>query len=157
MNEDLEQQARAVAADYHGMSGLEFLHKQIAGGITSPMADTMNMRVVAASDGTVQIEATPATKFYNPMLRIHGGFTATIMDAALGSAVTSKLPKGSGVGTVQLNVNFVRKIEIETGALIATATVLHAGRTMLTAEAKLEDSKGVLYAHATGTFLVYPK
>jgi acyl-CoA thioesterase len=35
-------------------------------------------------------------------------------------------------------------------------TVLHAGRTMLTAEAKVTDLAGKLYAHGTGTFLVYP-
>jgi uncharacterized protein (TIGR00369 family) len=58
---------------------------------------------------------------------------------------------------VVLNVNYVRKIELETGELIATGTVLHAGRTMLTAEAKVTDAAGKLYAHGTGTFLVYPK
>lgn len=153
---DIER-AKAVAEDFNAMSGLEFLQKQMAGGDTSPMSETMNMRVVAAADGMAKIEGIPAAKFFNPMMRIHGGFTATLMDAALGCAVCTKLPAGKGVGTVQLSVNFVRKIDLETGPLIATSHVLHAGRTMLTAEAKLEDLKGMLYAHGTGTFLVYPK
>jgi acyl-CoA thioesterase len=34
---------------------------------------------------------------------------------------------------------------------------VHAGRTMFTAEAKVADKAGKLYAHGSGTFLVYPK
>jgi acyl-coenzyme A thioesterase PaaI-like protein len=58
---------------------------------------------------------------------------------------------------VQLNINLVRKIEVATGPIIATAKVLHAGRSILTAECTVTDEKGVLYAHGSGTFMVYPK
>jgi uncharacterized protein (TIGR00369 family) len=157
MNKTDEERAKEVSELFNSLTGLEYLKKLILDGDNSPMGKTMNMRVIAAENGTVQIEAIPAAKFYNPMMRIHGGFTAALMDSALGCAVSSTLPEGTGVGTVQLNVNFVRKIEIATGPLIATGTVVHKGRTMLTAEAKLADRAGVLYAHGTGTFLVYPK
>lgn len=152
-----EDRAKAAAADFDKMTGLEFLRKQMLGGDKTPMAETMNMRMVKVENGMVEIEAIPAAKFYNPMMRIHGGFTATLMDSALGCAVSSTLPVGTGVGTVQLSVNFVRKIEVATGPLIATGQVIHRGRTMLTAEAKVADMSGVLYAHGTGTFMVYPK
>ena len=157
MNMTDEQAAKDMSDLYYALSGLEYLQKLIADGDNSPMGKTLNMRVVAAENGTVQIEAIPAARFYNPMMRIHGGFTAALMDAALGCAVTSTLPKETGVGTVQLNVHFLRKIAIETGPLIATGKVIHRGRTMLTAEAKVADQAGVLYAHGTGTFMVYPK
>ena len=52
---------------------------------------------------------------------------------------------------------YVRKIVAEVGRLLCTGNVIHAGRTMLTAEAKVADTAGVLYAHGSGTFLVYPK
>lgn len=152
-----EERAISAAADFDNLTGLEFLQKQMQGGSRVPMADTMNMQIVSVEKGLVQIEAIPAAKFYNPMMRIHGGFTATLIDTALGCAVSSTLPKGTGVGTVQLSVSYVRKIEIATGALIATGQVLHRGRTILTAEAKVADKNGVLYAHGTGTFMVYPK
>jgi uncharacterized protein (TIGR00369 family) len=152
-----EQRAKDVSEIFNTLTGLDYLQKLIADGDNSPMGETMNMRVIKAENGSVQIEAIPAAKFYNPMMRIHGGFTAALMDSALGCAVSSTLPKGTGVGTVQLNVNFVRKIEIETGPLIATGKVIHRGRTMLTSEAQVVDRSGVLYAHGSGTFLVYPK
>jgi uncharacterized protein (TIGR00369 family) len=157
MTKSDEELAEAVNADFNNLTGLDFLRKQITDGDRSPMAELLNMRVLVASDGMAKLEGRPTARFYNPMMRIHGGFTATLIDTALGSAVLSKLPKATGVGTVQLSVNFVRKIDIATGLIYATAHVLHAGRTMLTAECKVADQAGVLYAHGTGTFMVYPK
>ncbi len=157
MSEDFTAQAIAINNDFMALTGLEFLRKAMASGNQSPMAKLMNMRVVAAENGMAQIHGTPSEKFYNPMMRVHGGFIATMIDSALGCAVLTKMPAGIGVGTVSLNVNFVRKIEVATGPLMATGTVLHAGRSMLTAECKVADGAGVLYAHGTGTFLVYPK
>ena len=55
-----------------------------------------------------------------------------------------------------LKVNYVRKIDAETGRLLCTGTVIHAGRTMFTADARVVDENGKLYAHGSGTFLVYP-
>jgi acyl-CoA thioesterase len=157
VSDDFEAMAKAVNDDFQSMSGLEFLRNAITQGERSPMSQSFNQTVIAVEDGMAQVQAIPDAKFYNPMMRIHGGFIASLMDTALGSAVLTKLPKGNGAGTVALNVSFVRKVEVATGPLIATAHVLHAGRTMLTAEAVIKDVTGKIYAHGTGTFLVYPK
>ena len=149
--------AIASAEDYQRLSGIEFIRKLMNEGKQSPMGELLNLTVVSVSDGEVAIRGVPDEKFYNPMMRVHGGWTAALIDTALGSAIVTKTPAGTGVGTVQLNVNFVRKIEIASGPLIATAKVLHSGRSMLTAEVKVHDEKGVLHAHGTGTFMVYPK
>ena len=157
MKMDEINKTTAVFADFNTLSGLEFLRKQMQTSDQSPMAQIMGMKIVSVEAGVVKIEATPSERFYNPMMRVHGGFAATLIDSCMGSAVLSKLPAGTGVGTIVLNVNYVGKIDAATGVLTATGTVLHAGRTMLTAEAKLTDVKGKLLAHGTGTFLVYPK
>jgi acyl-CoA thioesterase len=149
--------AKIAFSNFNELSGLELMHKLVREGDQSPMAQTMGLKTIFVADGEVKVSAMPLPKFYNPMMRIHGGFTATLIDNCMGSAVLTKLPAATGVGTVVLNVNYIRKIDFETGELIATGIVLHAGRTMLTAEAKVTDLKGMLYAHGTGTFLVYPK
>ncbi len=138
------------------MTGLALLQKYIDEGEWSSMSSIMNMRVIAAADGTATIEAFPHPKFYNPQQRIHGGYVATLIDTALGCAVQTKLANGVGFGTIELKVNYVRKLVAETGRLVCVGTVLHAGRTMLTAEAKVAGPDGKLYAHGSGTFLVYP-
>jgi acyl-coenzyme A thioesterase PaaI-like protein len=53
-------------------------------------------------------------------------------------------------------VNYVAKIDEASGLLICTGNVIHAGRTMFTADAKIAGANGKLYAHGSGTFLVYP-
>jgi acyl-CoA thioesterase len=122
----------------------------------SPMHRLLGIQVIEWGDGTSTLSCTPKADFQNFMGRMHGGFVATLIDAALGSAVLTKIPEGVYVGTVDLNVKFVGKIEVDTGQLKITGKVLHAGRSMLTAEARIEDATGKLYAHGSGTFLVYP-
>jgi uncharacterized protein (TIGR00369 family) len=137
-------------------SGLDYLRQRIDDWHGSPMAETMNMRLIAVAEGSASFEAFPSERFYNPQKRLHGGYAATLIDSALGCAVQTRLAAGVGYGTIELKVNYVRKIVAETGRLLCTGTVIHAGRTMFTAEAKIVDENGKLYAHGSGTFLVYP-
>lgn len=137
-------------------SGLEHLKSLIDDWHPSPMASNMGFRLVAASDGQATVEAHPSPKFYNPQMRMHGGYAAALIDTALGCAVQTKLSAETGYGTIELKVNYVGKIDEATGRLICTGNVIHAGRTLFTAEARIADEKGKLYAHGSGTFLVYP-
>jgi uncharacterized protein (TIGR00369 family) len=134
---------------------LDYLQRLIARNLRSPMAEAMNMRLIEASHGSATFEAFPSACFYNPQRRMHGGYVATLLDSALGCAVQSVLPANEGYGTIELKVNYVRKLTAETGRILCRATVLHAGRRMQTAEAKVTDEAGNLYAHGSGTFLVY--
>ena len=142
--------------DFATQTGIEFLQQMIRDGNSSAMATLLNMKLIEVSDGKAVFEAFPSAKFYNPQMRVHGGFMATLLDSALGCAVQTKLARGVGYGTIELKVNYVRKVIAETGRLVCTATVLHAGRTMLTSEGKVAGPDGKLYAHGSGTFLVFP-
>ena len=142
--------------DFANFTGMEFLQEMIRTGNSSPMATLLNMKLIEVSDGKAVFEALPSEQFYNPQMRVHGGFMATLLDSALGCAVQTKLGRGVGYGTIELKVNYVRKLVAETGRLICTATVLHAGRTMLTSEGRVAGPDGKLYAHGSATFLVFP-
>jgi uncharacterized protein (TIGR00369 family) len=139
------------------LSGLDYLRQRIADWQGSAMADTMDMRLIAVEEGQATFEGFPSPRFYNPQMRLHGGYAATLIDSATGCAVQTMLPAGAGYGTIELKVNYVRKIDAETGRLLCTGIVIHSGRTMFTADAKVVDENGKLYAHGSGTFLVYPK
>ncbi len=89
---------------------------------------------------------------------VHGGYLATLLDSALGSAVLTRLPAGTGYTTAQLNVHLVRPVTARTGKLRATGTSVHVGRTVGTAEARVEGvDDGRLYAHATTTCVILPR
>jgi acyl-CoA thioesterase len=122
-----------------------------------PFHKLLNIEIVTLGDGHAVVHSMPEAKYENVMGRMHGGYIASILDAVMGSAVATKVPGGLSFGTVDLNAKYVRKIEVATGKLIATANVIHAGRSLLTVEARVADEAGKLYAHGSGTFMVYPK
>ncbi len=139
-----------------GKSGLELLKSMLAGELPYPhIADTLDFSVIAVEAGSVTFQGTPQLKHYNPMGSVHGGWYATLLDSALGCAVQSVLPPGRAYTTVELSVNIVRAASHRTGPLRAIATVLHSGRQLATAEARIVDPAGKLYAHGTTTCLVF--
>jgi uncharacterized protein (TIGR00369 family) len=147
---------RVVDAAAH-MSGIELLRAIGDGKIPPPpMAMLVGLTPVSAEEGRVIFSLTPAEYHYNTMGVVHGGAIATLVDTALGCAVMSKMAVGSGYTTVELHLNFVRPVTASTGRIVCEALILHSGRRMATAEAKVRDEAGRLYAHATTTCFVYP-
>ncbi|RBM22037.1 phenylacetic acid degradation protein [Prauserella sp. PE36] len=135
------------------MTGLETLRALLRGDLPpAGIGKTLGFRLVDVGDGWAVFEGGTGEHLYNPARTVHGGYFATLLDSALACAVMSKLPEGTTYTTVQLNVNLLRRATAATGTLRATATAVHVGRTIGTAEARLEGvDDGKLYAHATTT------
>lgn len=57
--------------------------------------------------------------------------------------------------TLEFKVNFARPLTIQTNEVICEGKVLHYGERVATAEAKVFDGSGNLYAHATTTCLCF--
>ncbi|WP_432189045.1 PaaI family thioesterase [Streptomyces sp. Tue6028] len=144
-------------ADGAGRSGLEVLRLCVEGRFPqAPICGTLGFRLVAAEHGRAVFEGEPAEHLLNPMGTVHGGFLATLLDSALGSAVMSTLAAGRAYTTIQLGVNMVRPVFTDTPTLRCEGTVIHAGRTTATAEARVVGTAdGKLYAHATTTCAVF--
>jgi len=64
------------------------------------------------------------------------------------------LPAGVGSTTIELHINYVRPLSVQTGKIFATGEVIHSGRTIATAQGRITDAAGKLYAHATTTCLI---
>lgn len=139
-----------------GKTGLEILQAMLAGELPyPPIADTLDFSLVEVESGKAVFQGTPQLKHYNPLGSVHGGWYATLLDSALGCAVQTMLPAGRGYTTAELGVNIVRAASYKTGPLRAIGTVLHCGRQLATAEARIVGADGKLYAHATTTCLVF--
>jgi acyl-CoA thioesterase len=135
--------------------GRQFLENLEGGAGASALGRLLGLKLREIGDGTVTMEARPSREHYNLQKVVHGGFAATLIDNAMGFAVRSKLDPGVGFGTVDLKVSYVRRMTEETGVVTCRASVVHLGRRMSTAEARVFDARGKLYAHGTGTFMVY--
>ncbi|WP_018606528.1 PaaI family thioesterase [Uliginosibacterium gangwonense] len=139
-----------------GKSGREILEAMMSGELPyPPMNETMNMALLEVGDGHAVFQGIPLLPHYNPLGTVHGGWFATLLDSALGCAVQTTLPAGRSYTTAELSINIVRPALHTTGPLRAIARVLHRGGQMATAEARVEDEKGRLYAHATATCFVF--
>lgn len=139
-----------------GKSGREILEAMMSGALPyPPMNETMNMTLLEVENGRAVFQGIPLPQHYNPLGTVHGGWFATLLDSALGCAVQSTLPAGRSYTTVELSINIVRPASHKTGPLRAVGKVIHGGRQIATAEARIEDEKGKLYAHATTTCVVF--
>ncbi len=146
----------ATRAQTAGKTGLQFLQAMLRGEMPSPpMAQTLDFMLIAVGDGSAVFQGTPKASHYNPLGSVHGGWYATLLDSALGCAVHTMMPVGRTYTTAELSVNLVRAITTDVPRVRAEARVVHRGRQLATADARLVGPDGKLYAHATTTCLVF--
>lgn len=140
-----------------GRTGLEMMQAMLSGELPyAPIAQTLDFTLVKVSEGVAIFQGTPGPTHLNPMGTIHGGWYATLLDSALGCAVHTMMPAGRGYTTAELGVNLVRAINVKKAPRVrAEGKVIHCGRQLATAEARLYGPDGTLYAHATTTCLVF--
>lgn len=137
-------------------SGLELFQKMIAGELPRPpISDTLGFLLVEAEKGRVVFQGHPQHRHYNPIGSVHGGFHATLLDSCVACAIQSTLDAGQGYTTLELKVNYVRALTDRVGPVRAEGRLIHAGKQIGTAEGKLYDADGRLYAHATTTALIF--
>lgn len=145
----------ALAETGRGLSGLDYLRKLIAGELPPPpMAELLSFRLAEISEGKAIFLCEPAEYHYNPIGLVHGGLAATLLDSAMGCAVHSTLPAGVGYTTLEIKVNFIRPITAQKGNVRCEGRLIHLGSRTATAEGRIVDVDGKLYAHATTTCLI---
>jgi uncharacterized protein (TIGR00369 family) len=139
------------------LPGLELMRRIMSGELPPPpIAEMLGLRLVEVEEGRAVFEGDPGEQHYNIIGTVHAGFTTTLLDSAMGCALTTTLDAGAPWTTLELKANFTRAITVETGTVRCTGTIVHPGRRVATTEARLEDAGGRLYAHATSTILVLP-
>ena len=139
------------------LSGLDYLSAVVRGEVPpSPVTIALRLVLVEVSKGRVVYTGQPGEDFANDVGSIQGGWLAALIDAAIGSAVHAALPAGPRYTTLELKVNYVRAVAADSGEMRCIAETMHMGRSTATAQARVEDRAGKLYAHATTTCLIVP-
>jgi uncharacterized protein (TIGR00369 family) len=114
----------------------------------------LGFRLSEVEPGHAVFEVIPGEQHYNPIGVVHGGLAMTLLDSAMGVCIHTQLPAGTGYTTLEAKTNLVRAITADTGKLRAIGKVIYIGKRIATAEGRLEDAAGKLYAHATTTCIV---
>ncbi|MDO8652111.1 MAG: PaaI family thioesterase [Undibacterium sp.] len=139
------------------MTGMEFLQGILDGRVpVAHIGKTMDFFPVEGEPGRIVFQGTPGRQHYNPLGSVHGGYFCTLLDSAVGCAVQSMLPKGIGYTTLEIKVNLIRALTDKTGPVRAEGKVIQVGRQVGTAEGRIIDASGKVYAHATTTCLIFP-
>ena len=118
----------------------------------APVARHIGFKLQSIDPGTAVVSFdADERKHANPMGTLHGGILCDITDAAMGLAFAATLDEDESFTTLELKINFLRSVR--SGKLVATAHVVHRGRTIGFVESDVTDEKGQLIARATSTCL----
>ncbi len=146
----------ATPDQWRGKTGLEQMQAMLDGELPfAPIARTLDFSLMAVSPGYALFQGTPGAAHFNPMGGVHGGWFATLLDSALGCSVHTLMPAGRGYTTAELSIKYVRGLSPKVQRVRAEGKVLHCGKQLATAEARLFGPDGTLFAHATTTCLVF--
>jgi uncharacterized protein (TIGR00369 family) len=138
------------------MAGIDFVRAIFAGRLPAPpIMENIGPFDQTAEPGVVVMKSIPGFRHYNPIGSVHGGYAATLLDSAMGLAVHSMLPAGSGYTTLEFKVSFIKGMTKDTGAVRTEGRTLNVGRRAATAESRITDSNDRLLAHATTTCLIF--
>jgi uncharacterized protein (TIGR00369 family) len=147
---------RKIVKARQALSGLDFFRKMIAGALPRPpMTSLLNIRLVEAEEGRVVFGAVPARAHYNGLGIVHGGLAAALLDRALGCAINTRAPAGKVFTTLEMKINFTRPLTRKVGPIRCEAKVVHMGNRVATAEGRVVDKHGKLYAHGTATCILF--
>ena len=138
------------------MSGIDFLRAMFAGKLPAPpIMQNIEPFDYVGEPGVVLFSSVPGFRHYNPIGSVHGSYAAVLLDSAMGLAVHSMLPAGSGYTTLEFKISFIRGMTQDTGVVRTEGRTLSVGRRAATAEGRITDAKGRLLAHGTTTCLVF--
>jgi len=111
------------------MPGIDFVRAIFADKLPSPpIMQTVEPFDCTAEPGVVVLNSVPAFRHYNPIGSVHGGYAAILLDSAMGLAVHSMLPPGSGFTTLEFKVSFIRGMTKDTGPVRTEGRTLNVGR-----------------------------
>lgn len=138
------------------LDGLQLMQAMLRGELPhAAIASTLDFMLIEVDRGRAVFQGTPGAAHLNPLGTVHGGWFATLLDSALGCAVHTLMPVGRAYTTAELSVRLVRALTPKVQRVRAIGEVVHSGRQMATAEARLVGADGTLYAHGSTTCLVF--
>ena len=136
-------------------TGLELLQGMKDGKVPRPpISALLGYGPTEFSAGRAVFEAVPGEHHYNPMGMVHGGVAATLLDTAMACAVHTTLPIEVGYTTLELKINFVRPVTVETGPVRAVGEAVHVGKRTAVAEGRLLDAEDRLLATGSTTCMI---
>lgn len=137
------------------LSGMDYVRGMLAGRLpAAPIAAPARIQMTDAVEGRVTFTGNPDFSMYNPQGAVHGGWFGIALDSAMACAVMTLIPRGCSYTTLEYKVNMLRPVFETTGPLKIIGESIHAGRRTATAEGRIVNEEGKLFATGTTTCMV---
>ena len=125
--------------------------------VPAPPLTHLTGLVVETAEPGASTWSAPASAWWTSAAGMFpGGALAFVADAALAGAVYTTLPPATALLSSDLSINFLEPAWPSSERLIGRGTVIHAGRRQGLSEARIEDARGRLLAHATSRCVLQP-
>ncbi len=118
----------------------------------SPFVDVLGIQRYETSDGLATLDVVVSDQQLRSRGIMHGGAVSSLLDTAMGVAVSTRTPSGFFAVTAQLNVHFIRPAW-NGESLRVRAEVEHAGQLTAVARGTIVTTEDVVVAISTGTFI----
>jgi uncharacterized protein (TIGR00369 family) len=140
---------------FEAMSGLELLRKQLTGELGRPPIDRLTgMRLFEADEGRAVFALRASGWTANEFGTVFGGMLALLASSAGSAAVQTVAAAGTRFAALDMKLNIIRPAFPDGDDLVATATVVHAGRKLAIATTEIVSAEGKAVALASGTTML---
>jgi acyl-CoA thioesterase len=117
-----------------------------------PFADLLGIQRTAMQEGRARFEMTVGSQHLNPHGVVHGGALYSLVDYAMGGALTSRLAPGERCATLEIKINYLAAVS--EGRVGAEAWVVARTARVAVLEARVQADGDRLVALATGSFYI---
>ena len=139
------------------LPGVDQLRLFIERRLPAPPLTHLSGLVVEEAEVGASTWSIPASPWWQTAAGVFaGGTLGFVADAALAGAVFTVLPEGTALLSSDLSMNFLEPAGPTSERLVAKGTVIHTGRRQGLSEARVEDARGRLLAHATSRCVLQP-
>ena len=139
------------------LSGAEILERQLRGELPPPPISALTgLRLQSFSEGKATFTLPSTEWLASPLRLVQGGVTAMLADTAMLAAVQTTTPPDLAFAGLDLKVNYLRPAPVNGRDLTAHGEVVHKGRTLAIARARVENADGKPVALATASSMFLP-
>jgi len=121
----------------------------------SPFYKTISMKMISTGREGSVVRVKSGQKHKNLWGTVHGGVIASLTDSTCGISVLPSLEDGESIVTTSLQVHYFAPADV--GELTAYGTMIHRGRRLAHAEARILDGKKKLIAKGSASFIIVSK
>ncbi|MFQ5829152.1 MAG: PaaI family thioesterase [Candidatus Methylomirabilia bacterium] len=117
-----------------------------------PLAALLGIERGSIENGRCCLELTVRADHMNPDGVVHGGVVYSLVDSAMGGALTSRLETSERCATLEIKINYLAACS--GGKLRAEAWVVNHTKRIGVLEARVHGDGDQLVALATGSFYI---